>query len=101
MKNFNYVDTDSAKTATAEEMKGVEFGLMTTAIRKLLAGEKNVEVTIDGETIEVVHEVSRKPIGDAINGNYIVVYATTEENIYLFVRINEWCNVYSAEFGSV
>ena len=99
MKEFNYVDTDSVKVSD-EMAKGIEKGLAIRAIRSLIAGEKNVEVTIDGDTFTVTHEISehRRSIGDPINGNYIAIYATTDEHTYLFVRINEWCNIYSSEF---
>lgn len=99
MKEFNYVDTDSAKV-TADEMKGVEFGLMFNAIRRLLAGEKDVEVTIGGETLTVTFERPgmRTCIGDPINGHYTTVFETTEEKTYLLVEISEWCHVVRANF---
>lgn len=102
MKNFNYVDTDSTKV-TVDEMKGVEFGLMTRAIRSLITGEQDEEVTIDGKTMIVTYEMPemKTRIGDPLNGHYTTVFATTEEKTYLLVEINEFCNVVRAEFYKV
>lgn len=102
MKDFNYVDTDSAKVS--EEMaKGIEKGLEIRAKRSLIAGAHNVDVKVNGETIRATHEVSelRKFSGDPLNGNYTAVYATTEDGIFLFVRVKEWSDVYSMEFGKM
>lgn len=102
MKDFNYVDTDSAKVS-ADEMKGVEFGLMTRAIRRLITGEQDVEVTIDGKTMIITHEIPgmKTRIGDPLNGHYTTVFGTTEEDVYFLVEINEFCNVVREEFYKV
>lgn len=102
MNNFNYADKDSAKVS-ADEMKGVEFGLMTRAIRSLITGEQDVEVTIDGKTMIVTHEMPgmKTRIGDPLNGHYTTVFGTTEENTYLLVEINEFCHVVREEFYKV
>lgn len=100
MKDFNYVDTDGAKVTSADEMKGVEFGIMTTAIRRLLAGEKDVEVTIGSETLTVTFERPgmRTCIGDPLNGHYTTVFETSDEYTFLLVEISEWCHVVRADF---
>ena len=102
MKEFNHKDTDS-KVITADEMKGTECGLRIRAIRSLIAGEKDVDVTIGEDTIRATYEMPgmKTRIGDPLNGHYTTVFATTEEKTYLLVEISEFCNVVRAEFYKV